>query len=115
MSNHFMQVCQYGWTHGQCRCASKDKTVRLVNCTNSTHSQNPKTDETPSAGSQINALKGAINDIAKALNMGTKFLSASTDEFLMLAHEAEILAKTNADSARNALYDDRARYGRRNY
>lgn len=30
--SHSKNVCQYGFTHGQCRCMAKDKTVKIVDC-----------------------------------------------------------------------------------
>lgn len=33
MSQHFMEVCTFGYTHGQCRCPSKDKSTRIIDCT----------------------------------------------------------------------------------
>lgn len=30
---HYVMVCQYGHTHGQCRCFSGNKTVKRVKCT----------------------------------------------------------------------------------
>jgi len=30
---HFKQVCEYGATHSQCRCASPNKEVRQIKCT----------------------------------------------------------------------------------
>lgn len=34
---HFVNKCQYGYTHGQCRCPSKDKTVKQIMCDNPEH------------------------------------------------------------------------------
>jgi hypothetical protein len=35
---HYRQVCQYGFTHGQCRCPAPDKAVDRVECpTPATH------------------------------------------------------------------------------
>lgn len=30
--SHYREVCEYGMTHGQCRCPSKDKEVREIRC-----------------------------------------------------------------------------------
>lgn len=30
--SHHINVCEYGTVHGQCRCMSKDKTVRKIEC-----------------------------------------------------------------------------------
>jgi hypothetical protein len=32
MSDHHVNVCEYGTRHGQCRCASKDKSIRKIEC-----------------------------------------------------------------------------------
>lgn len=37
---HFFEQCQYGFVHGQCRCAGP-KTERLVECDNPEHALAP--------------------------------------------------------------------------
>lgn len=34
---HFINMCEYGYVHGQCRCPSKDKHVNKVKCTTPSH------------------------------------------------------------------------------
>lgn len=34
---HFRNVCEYGKTHGQCRCPSMDKITNRVICDNPAH------------------------------------------------------------------------------
>lgn len=34
---HIVKKCQYGYTHGQCRCMSKDKIEERVMCDNPSH------------------------------------------------------------------------------
>lgn len=38
---HYVEVCEYGHVHGQCRCADPNKAVRKVTCDNPQHAQRP--------------------------------------------------------------------------
>jgi len=105
MSTHFIQVCQYGYTHGQCRCASKDKDVRLITCNQDAHRKNPKI-ESRTPEDDLHVLMEAINEIARAVGKSTLGNLNSVDAYLLLAHEVAEIAKSNADDARSALYDN---------
>jgi len=45
VNNHFKYVCQYGVTHGQCRCPSQFKSTRPIICNKPTHHQPKKDNE----------------------------------------------------------------------
>lgn len=32
MGDHYVSVCEYGTRHSQCRCPSKDKAVKRIEC-----------------------------------------------------------------------------------
>ena len=34
---HYVEICEYGYLHGQCRCPDDDKIVKRVKCTNTAH------------------------------------------------------------------------------
>jgi hypothetical protein len=103
MSTHFSTVCEYGYTHSTCRCAVKDKTIRLIVCNNAEHAKAPKN---KTSGSEVLDLKQAINDIAPSVGKVGLRTDRPVEEYLMLAHEIEVAAKSNYDTAQRSLWPD---------
>lgn len=42
--SHFVEMCEYGHSHSQCRCPAKDKQVRPVACDDLSHATEPRPD-----------------------------------------------------------------------
>ncbi len=42
---HYREVCQYGETHGQCRCPSLSKATRRIACPNDEHKPPPQQED----------------------------------------------------------------------
>ena len=39
---HFVQICEHGHVHAQCRCPNKDKHVIRTSCSDPDHANNPQ-------------------------------------------------------------------------
>ncbi len=109
MGQHFDLVCQYGYKHGTCRCVSKDKVVRKMECNTPSHAEKPKNGATTESG-KLQELYDIINDFAEATQQGKLDTAVNThEEFVLLAHNATVTAKHNSDAATRALWPDKGR------
>ena len=72
MGSHFVEVCEYGYRHSQCRCMGP-KSVKSVNCDTPSHAESPKVD-----GAEASALASndsiTVIDTAPAVSTGLSFI-----------------------------------------
>lgn len=104
MSQHFELVCQHGYKHGQCRCPSKDKTVRRMVCNIPEHAQNSNLVPNNEAD-KLGELYDAINGFAKAVGEIQLDPNLNThEEYVLLAHNSAVKAAQDRDAAQAALW-----------
>jgi len=83
MSHHKL-VCVYGFTHGQCRCPSKDKEIKIIEC-NMTNAHAPLDGEDESVVDFLSEVKSG-QDAEETLH--ARLDAVLRDHFWWLADEA---------------------------
>lgn len=100
---HFTNVCTFGYTHGQCRCPSKDKTVRVIKC--STPNLHGPVDETENGEGDFSVELEAAERLEETLH--ARLNAIITDRFWYFNDDArnELVTELE-DTVKDWLIDE---------